>query len=338
MLFFIRYGSRFCKTLTFRKGWNALLLFFQFYVSIPVRKPKLSGKPVALSIEPTNDCNLHCPECLTGNGKLARKKGKISQDDFKQIINQVYKELCYLLLYFQGEPFLHPRFIDFIRYAKSKGIFVASSTNGHFLTETNAKEIIQSKLDFLIISLDGITQESYQKYRKGGNFSQVISGIKTLVRVKKELNINYPLIELQFIAFQHNEREIAQFKELGKELGVDRTTIKSAQIDKPEQSSEILPPKNLSFSRYKKDETGKFYLVKKKRKHCWRQWSSAVITWEGDMAPCCFDKEAKYAYGNLKEHGLHELWRNRQAEQFRKTFFQRQDLSEICKDCPEISI
>ena len=158
MLFFIRYGYRFCKTLTFRKGWNALLLFFQFYVSILIRKPKLSAKPVALSIEPTNSCNLHCPECLTGSGNLSRKRGKISQDNFNQIINQVYKELCYLLLYFQGEPFLHPQFIDFIRYAKSKGIFVASSTNGHFLSEANAKDIVQSKLDFLIISLDGVTQ------------------------------------------------------------------------------------------------------------------------------------------------------------------------------------
>ena len=338
MLFFIQYGYRFCKTFTFKKACNALLLSLQYYISILLKKPKLSARPISLSIEPANICNLYCPECLTGSGKLLRKKGKILPDDFKRIIDQAYRDLCYLLLYFQGEPFLHPQLVDFICHAKSKGIFVASSTNGHFLSEANAIDIVRSGLDYLIISLDGVTQESYRKYRKGGDFNQVISGIKALVKAKKELKINYPLIELQFIAFQHNEQEIEQFRELGKKLDVDRTVIKSAQIYGLEQSSEILPPENSIHSRYKKNELGKFSPVKKKRKYCWRQWSGAVITWEGDMAPCCFDKEAKYSYGNLKEYCLHELWRSRQAEQFRKTFFQRQNLSEICKDCPEISI
>ena len=317
---------------------NILLLFFQYCFSILIKKPKLSAKPVSLSIEPTNICNLHCPECLTGNGKLVRNRGKLSQDDFKRIIEQVYKELCYLLLYFQGEPFLHPQFLDLVKYAKSKGIFVATSTNGHFLSETNAEAIIRSKLDFLIISLDGVTQESYRKYRKGGDFAKVIAGIKTLVKAKKELKVNYPLIELQFIAFRHNEREIEQFKELGRELGVERAVIKSAQIYHPQQSSEILPPENPNFSRYKRSESGEFYLLRKNRKYCWRQWSSAVITWDGDVVPCCFDKDAEYAYGNLKERRLSELWKNQYAGKFRKALFQHRNLPEVCKNCPEIGI
>lgn len=338
MLFFIQYGYRFYKTFTFRKACNILLLSLQYSISILLKRPKLSAKPVTLSIEPVNSCNLHCPECLTGSGKLLRKRGKILPDDFKQIIDQVCGELCYLLLYFQGEPFLHPHFVDFIRYAKSKGIFVASSTNGHFLSESNAAEIVRSGLDYLIISLDGVTPESYRKYRKGGDFNRVISGIEALVRAKKELGVNYPLIELQFIAFRHNEPEIESFKKLGKRLGVGRTSIKSAQIYELEPSAEILPPENSIYSRYKKNEFGKFYPVKKKRKYCWRQWSGAVITWEGDMAPCCFDKEAKHSYGNLKEYCLYELWENRQAGQFREFFFQRRNLPEICRDCPEISV
>jgi len=334
----IKYIRNFCETLTFKKIQNALLLYLQYFVSILTGKPMLTAKPAALSIEPTNICNLHCPECLTGSGKLLRRRGKISYDDFKGIIDQVYRELCYLLLYFQGEPFLHPQFFDFVAYAKSKGVFVASSTNGHFLTEANIGEIIRSKLDFLIISLDGITRESYLKYRKGGDFEQVISGIKALVKAKKESKVNYPLIELQFIAFQHNEHEIEQFKEFGRELGVDRAVVKSAQIYTPQQSSEILPPENQRYSRYKKDESGKYYLLKKRRKYCWRQWSSAVITWECDMVPCCFDKDARYVYGNCKASRLHEVWKSRQAEQFRKNIFQRRKLPEICGGCSEISI
>lgn len=337
MLFFIRYGYRFCKTLTFQKGWNVVLLFSQFCISILTKKPGLSAKPIVLSIEPTNNCNLHCPECLTGSGKLSRKRGKISQDDFERIIDESYKKLCYLLLYFQGEPFLHPQFANFVRYATSKGVFVASSTNGHFLSEANVGAIIQSKLDLLIISLDGVTRESYRKYRKGGDFDQVISGIETLVKAKKELKVHYPLIELQFIAFRHNEREIEQFKTLGKKLGVDRTVIKSAQIYELKQSSEILPPENPVYSRYGKNESGEFYLVKKKRNYCWRQWSSAVVTWEGDVTPCCFDKEARHVYGNLKEHCLYDLWENRYAAQFRENLFQHRNLPEICKECPDFN-
>ncbi|MDR1729155.1 MAG: radical SAM protein [Prevotellaceae bacterium] len=338
MQFLIRYGYRFCRTLTLQKIKNALLLFLQFYISVLTKKTRISAKPVTLSIEPTNNCNLFCPECLTGSKKMERKKGKILPDDFNLIIDQVYSELCYLLLYFQGEPFLHPRFIDFVRHAKSKGIFVASSTNGHFLSETNVKGLVLSKLDFLTISLDGVTPESYQRYRKGGDFNQVISGIKTLAKIKKELKTNYPLVELQFIVFKHNERETKRFQELGKQLGADRISIKSAQINNTGQSSEILPPDNPVYSRYKKGASGNFYLIKKKRKYCPRQWCGAVITWDGNMAPCCYDKEAKYAYGNLKENRLDELWKNPKAMQFREIFFQQRNVPEICKECSEISI
>ncbi len=337
MLFYIRYSYRFCRILTFRKVWNALLLSLQYGISILRKKPELFAKPVSLSVEPINICNLRCPECVTGSGKLLRKKGKISKDDFEKIIDHVYKELCYLSLYFQGEPFLHPQFADFVCYAKSKGIFVMSSTNGHFLSKVNANAIARSKLDLLIISLDGITPESYRKYRRGGDFNQVISGIQTLVETKKELKINYPLIELQFIVFKHNEKEITLFKELGKKLGVDKISIKSAQIYGPQPSSEILPPENSAYSRYGQDRAGEFYLLKRKRKYCWRQWSSAVVTWEGDMAPCCFDKDAEHAYGNIKKYDLYGLWKNRQAEQFRKKLFKHEDLPDICKNCPAIS-
>jgi radical SAM protein with 4Fe4S-binding SPASM domain len=311
-------------------------LFFQYYLSIWKKKTKLSAKPLSLSIEPTNICNLHCPECLTGNGKLFREKGKIAQKDFEQILDEVYTELCYLLLYFQGEPFLHPQFIEFIRYAKRKKVFVATSTNGHFLSAANAMSVVQSKLDLLIISLDGVTPDSYQKYRKGGNLHQVVSGIEELVKVKKKRKVNHPLIELQFIAFRHNEQEIEQFKELGKRLGVDKITVKSAQIYHLQPDAEIKPPENSRYSRYRQDKSGVYYPMIKKRKQCWRQWSGAVITWDGDVVPCCFDKNAVYKYGNWKTNGVYNLWEGKYANRFRTDLFQKKNIPEICINCPAL--
>ena len=333
----------FCKTLTFGKVKNFFSLMFQYCLSFWHESRqggwreglKLTARPVALSIEPVNICNLHCPECLTGSGQMLRKKGRISLGDFERIIDEVYKELCYLLLYFQGEPFLHPQFAELISYAKSKNIFVATSTNGHFLTEAGATAIVRSKLDYLIISMDGATQESYEKYRKGGKLSQVIAGIRMLQKVRKELRVGYPLIELQFIVFRHNEHEISRFKALAHELRVDKITVKPAQISY--SPAEVFPPANARYSRYRQYEEGRFYLLAKNPRHCWRQWSSAVITWDGDMAPCCFDKEALYKYGNVNENGIYALWANEKANRFREMLSRGgvgEYMADICRQCP----
>ena len=93
----------------------------------------------------------------------------LQKDFFSETIDQLHKELFYLVFYFQGEPYLNPGFLDMVKYAASKKIYTATSTNAHYLTDENAKRTVESGLDRLIISIDGTTQETYQQYRVGGN-------------------------------------------------------------------------------------------------------------------------------------------------------------------------
>src|SRR5439155_7274651 len=118
------------------------------------------------------------------------------------------KELLYLVFYFQGEPYLNPDFLDMVKYASSKKIYTATSTNAHYLNDETAKRTIESGLDRLIISIDGTTQEVYQQYRVGGRLNKVLEGTKNIVKWKKELRSKTPFIIFQFLVVKPNEHQI----------------------------------------------------------------------------------------------------------------------------------
>ncbi|HOU69624.1 MAG TPA: radical SAM protein [Paludibacteraceae bacterium] len=310
-----------------------LRLTFQYFIAKINKQGRLSAMPFSISVEPTNCCNLSCPECITGSGRLKRKKGALSFTDFSRLMDEVSPDLIHLFLYFQGEPMLNADFVKMVRYAKSKGLFVATSTNGHFLTDRMCEELVHSGIDHVIISLDGVQSSSYSVYRRQGDFERVKNGISRLVETRKRSS-RYPLIELQFVVFRHNESEIDDFKSLAKSLGVDFATLKSAQIynlDSP--SSEILPPLNEKYSRYEK--VGSHYRLKtKKHKSCWRQWSACIVTCDGLVSPCCYDKEAEMAYGNAFASGFKSCWFSGNALALRKQLMLGKRYA-ICKDCPE---
>src|SRR6476646_12140832 len=118
----------------------------------------------------------------------------LKQDFFRETIDQLYKELSYLVFYFQGEPYLNPDFLDMVQYASSKKIYTATSTNAHYLNDENARRTVESGLDRLIISLDGTTQEVYSQYRIGGDLNKVLEGARNIVKWKRELKSKTPFI------------------------------------------------------------------------------------------------------------------------------------------------
>src|SRR5437667_8619926 len=160
--------------LTARRAWNAAKVLGSFYISKWINRPVQWGLPVSISIEPTTSCNLRCPECPSGLRAFTRPTGMLKKDFFTETIDQLYRELYYLVFYFQGEPYLNPQFLDMVKYAASKRIYTATSTNAHYLTDDNARKTIESGLNRLIISIDGTTQDVYQQYRVGGQLSKVL--------------------------------------------------------------------------------------------------------------------------------------------------------------------
>ena len=202
--------------LSFTRVFNAVKVLGSFYLTRLLKKPIQWGLPISISFEPTTSCNLRCPECPSGLRSFSRPTGMLEKDFFKSTIDDIHQYLLYLIFYFQGEPYLNPDFLDMVKYASSKKIYTATSTNAHYLTDENAKRTVESGLDRLIISIDGTTQDVYKQYRVGGNLDKVIEGAKNIVKWRKELNSKTPFIFFQFLVVKPNEHQIEDIKKLAK--------------------------------------------------------------------------------------------------------------------------
>jgi radical SAM protein with 4Fe4S-binding SPASM domain len=258
----------------------------------------------------------------------------LKQYFFRETIDQLSKDLLYLVFYFQGEPYLNPGFLDMVEYASRKKIYTATSTNAHYLDDVNAKRTVESGLDRLIISIDGTTQDVYEQYRVGGKLDKVIEGAKNIVKWKKEMNSTKPFVIFQFLVVKPNEHQIDDVKKLAKEVGVDDVWFKTAQVYDFKNDPNQLIPTNEKFSRYKKQ--GETYSFKGKLSNqCWRLWHDPVITWDGLVAPCCFDKDAQHRMGDLKKQSFREIWKNQEYRSFRKKILTGRSQIDICANCSE---
>ncbi len=320
------------KVLRPRRLWNASRILGSYYLSRFTKKNLHSGYPVAISIEPTTSCNLRCPQCPSGLREFTRDTGMLGPALNRKVIDELKSDLTYITYYFQGEPYLNPDFLDMVSYASANNIYTATSTNAHYLTPGNCKKTIDSGLKRLIISLDGSTQETYKKYRIGGQLDKVLQGTKNLVEAKKKAGKG-PYIIWQFIVFGHNEHQIADMKKLAREYGVDKLAIKTAQIYDFETNIDLLPADE-KYARYHK-KNGKTVIKNKLLNHCWRLWHNCVITWDGKVAPCCFDKDASHQFGDVSKNSFREIWQSAQYNSFRLLVLRSRKNIDICQNCTE---
>jgi radical SAM protein with 4Fe4S-binding SPASM domain len=329
-----KMGFGYIKYLTISRIINLIKLWISYYFSILRSKPIHWGMPYSVSIEPTNTCNLACPECPTGNGNLTRAKSNINVETNKKIIDEISKYLFCAIYYFQGEPFLNPQLFEMIEYASKSKIFTISSTNGHFLNQNNSEKIIKSGLQKLIISLDGITPETYQIYRKNGHFNRVMEGIKTIIATKKQLNSKTPQIVIQFLVFKSNQYQIPDLKSFAKKIGVDRIVLKTAQFYDFKNGNNQMPDIK-KYSRYKKNIDGSYSIKSKLKNHCWRMWSNPVITTSGKLSACCFDKNSQFNLGNIESNSFGVVWNSVNYKNLRQLIFTNRKAIDICTNCTE---
>jgi radical SAM protein with 4Fe4S-binding SPASM domain len=327
----LNYYSKF----TVRRAWNLYKVLASYQLSKWLKKPIQWGFPVSISFEPTTSCNLRCPECPSGLREFSRPTGMLQKDFFRETIDDIYKELLYLTFYFQGEPYLNPDFLEMVKYAHDKGIYTGTSTNAHYLTDEKAKKTIESGLDRLIISIDGTTQDVYQSYRVGGKLDKVIEGAKNIVKWKKALNSKTPFVFFQFLVVKPNEHQIEEIKQLAKEIGVDQVRFKTAQVYDFENDPNQLIPTIDKYSRYKTDKNGKVLSKSGLQNQCWKLWHANVITWDGLVVPCCFDKDATHQLGNLKGQSFKAIWQNDNYKQFRRELMTSRKNIDICSNCSE---
>ncbi len=325
--------SEFLRAISVRKTVNLSTLLLSYLIS------KISGKiaflsyPLTLSIEVTNHCNLNCPECRSGSGLLQRERGFMHMSTFERILSECSPFLYSMILYFQGEPFLHGELFEMIKKARQKRLHTMTSTNGQFLDSDTAKKVVESGLDRIIISMDGLDQQVYEKYRVGGNIEKVKKGIEALVEWKKTLRSNTPTVIVQFLVFSHNQHQIEDVRKWSRKVGADGLEIKTALIHDFENGHPLMPEEQ--YSRYRKNSNGKFVLNSPLKNHCWPCWSKAVITWDGKVLPCCFDADGEYVMGNILDQSFVDIWKGIPYISFRTQLLSNRKEISMCRNCSE---
>ena len=314
--------------------WNLVLLKSSYWLSKWTKKSRQAGLPFSLSIEPTTACNLGCPECPSGLKQFTRPTGKLDLDLHEKMLQQVSKTVFYINYYFQGEPFLHPQFLSLIKAAKRHKIYTSTSTNAHFISKQKALEIVDSGLDRLIISVDGLTQKTYEQYRVHGNLEKVLEATRFLVEAKKERKSATPHLIFQFLAVKPNEHEVPAIFKLANEMGIDEVRIKTAQLY-DYKFGHTLMPENEQYSRYKRQKNGTYALKGDPGNHCWRMWSGSVLTWDGKVVPCCFDKDAQHVLGTIETQPFSEIWKSKAYSSFRQAVLHNRKAIDICSNCSE---
>jgi len=309
------------------KPVNVLLAGYSYMKSSAFKRAFVYGMPLAIGAELTNHCNLSCRECTSGSGKMQRERGFMDIEIFNRIILEMQPYIYNINLYFQGEPLLHPMFSSFIR--NSRNIKTVISTNGHFLSAENSEKIARSGLSKLIIALDGIDQETYSAYRTNGSVRTVLDGIRNISYAKKKYNSSLK-IEIQLLVNRLNEKQIPQIRKLAASFN-SSLRLKSMQIIS-KGNFESWIPDNKRFARYKIRD-GEYKIKSSIPNRCARLWFNPVITWDGKVLPCCFDKDADHIMGDIKQESFREIWNGTKYRLFRRVLLEDRSTIEICKNC-----
>ena len=305
-----------------------------------IRLTKLPSMPFILNIEPGNICNLQCPLCPTGLGEKGMAKGFMELDFFKHIFDQFKNSLTSVNLYSWGEPLLNKDLSGIIRYIKeaNKSIRIVTSTNLNIHDDKLLAELIDSGIDEIIVSCDGASQETYEKYRVGGNFNLVMRNLGYLAKKKEELAKNTRII-WNFLVFRHNEHEIEKAEAMAKEIGVNfriglmRTSMKDEILKSHKESIERdrnWIPDNPEYSAYDKIN----YTTKKIIKTCRKPWQEISINWNGLVFPCCAVYGEKYNFGDAREDSIKDIWNNPKFISARKDILNKKcSATTICGVC-----
>lgn len=279
-----------------------------------LRFTRVPGLPHTVGIETGNICNLKCPLCPTGTQDPSMERGFMSLKFFQKIIDEVGKSASSLNLYSWGEPLLNRELPAMIRYAKSvnPGVKIVTSTNLNIRDEAFLKDFIASGIDEVIVSCDGVDQETYSKYRSGGDFALVMHNMQLLLSEAKSTNPGCRVV-WNYLVFRHNESKVEEAKKIAGKIGVElrigkmRTTMKDeVRIDHSEAvlRDKDWIPDNPDYSAYDKEKLA----PKKRIKTCRKPWQEISINWDGKVFPCCAVYGDKYNFGSCREKTVRSVW------------------------------
>lgn len=300
-----QYLFTYFRHITFRKVLN----FSKIELKLIQNRPHLkSFYPYFLFIEISNKCNLSCPLCQTGQGQTIPRENKMNIENYKQFITPLKEYLFQVFLYDWGEPFLNKDIYDMISFNTQKDIATVVSTN--FNIPVDPERLLASGLEHLIISGDGVTQDTYSKYRKGGDIEKVFQNLESLISTKKKRKVKFPFIEWQCLVTKFNESQLETIKRVALEKGVNCVRFANLNFYSTNGSKalqqEWLP--NNPHYRFFESERSLRKIERGIRKPCFWLWRGPVINVNGGVTPCCLYDVPDW--GNAFENDMSEVWNN----------------------------
>jgi radical SAM protein with 4Fe4S-binding SPASM domain len=268
--------------------------------------------PIHIDLESTSCCNLKCIMCF--QSFAPPEKGFMDFNLFKKIIDEgAEKGLCSCKLQYRGEPLLHPKIVEMVKYAKDKGILeVMFNTNATLLTEEMSRKLINAGIDKIICSIDGYTKEVYEKIRRGAKFESILNNIKTIQGLKKEMNSEKPIVRVQMVDTPENHHQIDEYKKFWSKI-VEVVAIEDLQDYH--------------------NRTGKEYLVSRDFE-CQQLWQRIMVMWNGDITLCCGDLYGKLVLGNANKDSISKIWTSEKLNNFRKLHLNGESHKmKVCAEC-----
>ena len=305
--------------------------------------------PVALDIEPTAHCNLRCPMCQLSTWD--RNPKDMTLERFRKVLDG-FPTLLKIKLQGIGEPLLNREFFDMVREAVGRGIAVEVTTNGTLLTEENCRRLLDSGLVTIFLSVDGATAETFERIRRGAKFARVMDGIRRLTAMRGDQRL--PGIHFWTVGQAGNIQELPALVRLAKEVGVDSLRLQydliywgqeawqaklepdSLRTDSQQPTAEAMIDEARRLAR----QLGVRFLVYTDNKFSWKDgklcpwpWSSAFISSEGDVVPCCvIGNPEVLSFGNVLKEDALPIWTGEAYQSFRRAM-KRGDIPPVCTGC-----
>ncbi|HAC34674.1 MAG TPA: hypothetical protein DCF45_09180 [Gammaproteobacteria bacterium] len=302
-----------------------------------LRREQVIGRPYILVVDPINVCNLRCPLCSTGLLQQNRHVGRMSWQDFTNAIDQAAPWAFKVNLFNWGESLLHENIVEMIEYSRSKNLSTTLSTNLSLkLEEEKIEKLLHSGLDYLCLSIDGASQETYETYRKKGDLSLVLENIKHLVRIRDRLGLKTPVIEWQFIPMKHNEHEINVARELAESLGVDQFRCIPVGVPFDAPNRQELEVEWFPTTRSNNQIAGEEISSNEQAESsCYFLYRYLVVNPDAGVSPCCVVSGESNDFGSLRIEPLDNLVNNTPFRSARALFNKRgkPQCPTVCETC-----
>ncbi|MCP4903308.1 MAG: radical SAM protein [bacterium] len=301
-----------------------LWAYFQSERNYYRRERYVDGRPFVFSVETTSVCNLKCSMCP--HKDMTRNYEMMDYEVFCRVIREVEDYNGLIWLHNLGEPLAHPRIMEMIRFVKDRGLRCGLSTNATLLDDERSDQLLSSGLDKIILCMDGITKESYERLRVGARFESVVTNIERFLRLRKERKLTKPQAVVQLIYMKQTEPQVREFHARWRPLA-DRVLLKrfSTWADQVESISQLSTEKH----RYELA-----HIKPGVRYPCAYLWRNLVVTASGDVIPCCMDYDARMVMGNVMQNTLAEIWRGEKYLRLRRDHIEGR-FTSTCESCKE---